>query len=77
MLLKEVRKQFKDIGFKVQIRSYSHGRHANILNSKGEKMPSIFTSKEHREEWLPAIELKSSVGIVLDENSDKIYGFSS
>lgn len=78
MLLSEARKEFKKIGYKLKIKSMSIGRHADVLNADGVKMPTLFYDREERAKWLPAIELKQAVSPVFDDNtSDKIYGFSS
>jgi hypothetical protein len=75
MLLSEARKSFKQIGFKVKVKSFSFGRHASIYDAQGNMMPSIFTSETFKY-WQPAIALKEKVAPVFDDNSsDKVYGF--
>jgi hypothetical protein len=74
MLLKEVRKAFKDAGYKLKVNSLSFGKHVTIQNLNGERMPSIFVSQVERNEWLPAINLKNEVSDVTD-NNEKVYGF--
>ena len=81
MLLSEVRKLFKDAGYKLRVRSQSFGRHAEVLNQDGEVLPSIFFGENHRQEWIEAIELKSKIKQVSEDHTridtSKIYGFSS
>ena len=76
MLLSEAKKEFKKIGCKLSVKSYSFGRSVRISRN-GNDLPSIFNGQDHRNEWLDVINLKQSIGQVFDDNSsDKIYGFS-
>ena len=43
-------------------------------NNEGEKMPSIFYDVNHRNKWLPAIELCNKVKPVYDNEENKILG---
>ena len=73
--LNDVRRDLKKLGFKVSIKSFSHGPHAIFMNSSGEKMPSIFTA-ESQEEWQPLIDyLKDLDAPVTDNSGQHVYGF--
>ena len=75
MLLSEVRKSFKDAGYKLKVKSFSFGKHATVYKD-GEAMPSIFYDGNHRDKWQSAIELKSGINPVFDDKTlEIIYGF--
>jgi len=76
MLLSEAKKEFKKIGFKVKVKTFSIGRHASFYDAQGNKFPQIFTSSDQLNYWQPVIALREKVKPVFDENGYSIYGFS-
>lgn len=77
MSLSQARKAFKDIGYKLKVQTLhwpESRRHAKIINRNGQEMPMMFHDSKHREEWLPAINLKGSIAV--QDKGEKIYGFS-
>ena len=75
MKLSEARKLFKDAGYKLKVQTFTFGKHASIYNLKGEILPSIFYGADGVQKWEVAINLRSSVGPVVDNDGEKIYGF--
>ena len=67
----ELRSMLKDIGHKVSFKRNSLGVFAIVKNKEGEELPTIFFGEEHREKWLPIIELKNKYSISKD--NEKVF----
>jgi len=52
MKLVELRKELKEIGYKVKVTNFSFCKHATFHSLDGRKRPSIFFSQEQRQEWI-------------------------
>lgn len=74
MEVDELKKILKPLGFTIQIRNYSHGRHGFIKHISTKKVMSgnVF-SPEALKIWQPAIDIVKGVNMVT-QDSDKVYG---
>jgi hypothetical protein len=68
---KDVKKSFKDIGYKVSFKTYSNFIACIIKHEDGQEMPSMFTS-ETLNKFKLAIDLKNVVKGQCFENSYRI-----
>ena len=79
--VKDLRRELKGIGFKVSIRSYSHGPHATFIHTESEEKLTfnVFTP-EQRKRWKPFFEwqhqhMEELRHIAINEYADcRIYG---
>jgi|TARA_Y100000034_G_C6772967_1_gene344933 hypothetical protein len=76
MQLKDLRKLLKVHGYKVKTQSFSHSRHGTIIRiSDNQEKPSIFFGETHRQKWIEAINILSSIDCVMD-GEEKILGLA-
>ena len=68
---KDIRKSFKDIGYKVSFKTYSDFIARTVKHIDGQEMPSMFTS-DTLNKFKPAIDLRNTFKGQCFENSYRI-----
>lgn len=73
MNINECRNKLRALGCKLSVRSVDYSDLAGtsipcgkVTNATGKVLPSVFFGEEHRQEWLPVIELLSEKVLMPD-----------